>query len=149
MARNHPHAIERPHHFQIHLGALATNTNFAAQVPILCEWKVISVHIRFTTDANAADRHIRIEYTAAGQPDYAASNNALMTASTQFDLWWGIGNGWFNNLFTQGLVTNTLPDGHLIPALGELRTRIDNMQVGDRINAVDYNIYQYLDPVHA
>jgi len=148
MARNHPHAIERPHHFQVHVGALAAAADFSVTVPVLAEWKLVAMHIRITTDANAADRLFRLEYTTVGQPDFDAIINPSLIANTQYDLWWGMGFGHFNNLFNAGLMTGAIPDGPIIPGLGEIRTRLDNGQAGDRINAVDYQVYQWLDPVH-
>lgn len=147
MARNHARLLDRPHLLREFDGPITAGNDFSISVPTRTHWELISCHIKFTTDANVADRVFRLEAGPFGQEDFAAIMNTKLTASTVYNMWFGRGFGYFNNTFNNGYLTSGWPAGLILGGGEQFRTVIVNIQAGDQINNIRFRFQQWHDPV--
>ena len=108
----------------------AANTEINETIPNGRQWRVISVQFDLTTDANVADRRVRLGFDDGSDNFLRIAATAVQTASTTIKYIYGV-NMPFNNDATANLQTAPLPDGLLLPETWDITTQTTNRQVGD------------------
>lgn len=143
----HPRDLDRPHLVREAFGAIAVNTNLLFVPPDRTHIELLSLRISFASDANAANRLMLPIIGPVGQDDFGFPCPVVQVANRAYEYYWSRDTGCFLIANFANYWTGPLPSGFVWASDAQLRTDIQNMQVGDQITAYTLRYMMWRDPV--
>ena len=147
MAIEHPRILNRPHLIRLVSGPIAANSNVVWTPPQRQHVELLSFRIRLDTDGNAANRRMTAEIGPTLNADTRVVATAVQVANTIHDYYFERGLGFADAAIYDNVCATGWPLGLLFAASEQLRTNVENMQVGDQILLYTIRYQMWQDPV--
>lgn len=122
----------------------SVGVNFTHTVPANTAYKLLAIIYRIVTDANAANRGMRILITdgTKNRMILVPSNN--VTASLTVDI--AVAPGLQSTLLANRLV-HPMPDNLILRAASVISSAVSLIQVGDQLSLIELWVEKYADTV--
>lgn len=115
----------------------AVATNFTYDTSPRFHEQLVSVKFQLACDANGANRAVFLDVSDSTGVILSMSNNLAQGANTTFIDIFSIIPANYSQVFgTPDFAYMPIPPDTMIPLVGSLDSRIENMQVGDQISAI-------------